>query len=107
MEAQHSLNLVTSYNIESGIIAQRLEGVPEYFGTLTSWVCNTRDAGIRKALIDMGWTPPAEKISESPRYPMHTEYQCSHCGTVSLRQPRNGKECPSCLHDTMKPRVLP
>jgi hypothetical protein len=28
---------------------------------MTRMIIKTRDAGVRKALIDMGWTPPKEK----------------------------------------------
>ena len=27
---------------------------------ISSWIINTREKAIRKALIDLGWTPPKE-----------------------------------------------
>jgi hypothetical protein len=54
----HKLSIVTNWNIEDGVISQRMEGM---LTNMTRMIIKTRDEGVRKALIDMGWTPPKEK----------------------------------------------
>ena len=42
-------------------IIQELYSKQESFEQrLTQWICDTREQGVRDALIDMGWTPPKE-----------------------------------------------
>ena len=49
--------IATNWNAD-GLITQHIEGLEPLYGRMTKWVMDSRDAGIRKALIDMGWTPP-------------------------------------------------
>jgi hypothetical protein len=53
----HKLSVITNWNTD-GIISQHMEGM---LTDMTRMIIKTRDAGVRKALIDMGWTPPKEK----------------------------------------------
>ena len=58
-ELPNNVRLVTSWNDE-GIITQHLDGIDPFVERVSKWICNTRDAGIKKALIELGWTPPGE-----------------------------------------------
>ena len=47
---------------EDNTIKQELFTVENDLPTkISSWIINTREESIRKALIDLGWTPPGEK----------------------------------------------
>ena len=56
----HKPAIVTNWNIEDGVISQRMEGM---FTDMTRMIIKTRDEGVRKALIEMGWTPPPDKCA--------------------------------------------
>jgi len=44
---------------EDGIISQELQSIQEgHVERITKWVCDTKEQGIKDALIKMGWTPP-------------------------------------------------
>lgn len=49
-----------------------IETLDQHAQRLSSWVVNTRDKLVRRALIDMGWTPPPDEkdlsgIQKGPR----------------------------------------
>ena len=47
-------------NISSkGLIVQKL--MDEKTNELSRWVCDTRESGIKAALIKLGWIPPNDK----------------------------------------------
>ena len=54
---------VTSWNAD-GIITQHMEGFDDCVTKMSRWIINTREAGVRKALIEMGWTPPPDNTLE-------------------------------------------
>jgi len=58
--APNELKLTTRFSMDTGVITQDLLG-PILEGSLTRWVMETHEAGIREALIQLGWTPPPEK----------------------------------------------
>ena len=47
----------TKFSVETGDIEQE---VTDFTGTIARHVMNVRDAQIRDALIEMGWSPPEE-----------------------------------------------
>jgi hypothetical protein len=53
------LRVVAAWNTD-GDISQHIEGFEPFCDRLTKWILRTRDEGIRKALIEMGWTPPLD-----------------------------------------------
>lgn len=59
-----SYNLRTFIDKGSGNIEQILEH-PSWEDNLSRWLMRSRDEGVRKALIDLGWTPPDNKFSFS------------------------------------------
>ena len=52
---QEVIKVVTQYNSE--LIEQSIVGFN--FDKLTKQILDLREEGTRKALIDLGWTPPA------------------------------------------------
>jgi hypothetical protein len=55
--------LKTETDKDVGLIRQEL--ISEFNGLTTmfsKWIIKTRDEGVRKALVDLGWTPPNERM---------------------------------------------
>ena len=56
------IKIITKYSPD--IIESRLEGVgiEQFgFGCLSRQIISLQDEGVRKALIELGWTPPEDK----------------------------------------------
>ena len=54
--ADNKINVTTRFNQDL------IEQETDVLGQVTRNVIRLQDEGIRKALIDLGWTPPAESI---------------------------------------------
>jgi len=46
-----------------GVISQSLlsSDIQDHINEVTRWVCDTREATIKQALINLGWTPPEKE----------------------------------------------
>jgi hypothetical protein len=55
------VKIETSFDADSGIIEQNMYATMQgYREILCRQIVNTKEAEIRQALIEMGWTPPEE-----------------------------------------------
>ena len=54
--------IIPPYTIKQEIL--QVDPFSKIENSITQWVCDTKEDGIRKSLITLGWTPPAHSESD-------------------------------------------
>lgn len=77
---------------------------------VSRWIFDTREDGLRRALIELGWTPPAQDFIPAPRptrvdpFPRGHQPHCNSIRPESRGGP--GDEC-DCIRSAPAPIVKP
>lgn len=83
---------IKTSSFENGIIEQELyRKTPTCEERVMRWVMDTRETGIRDALVKLGWTPPGKPEREEPLtihdlYPGHYQKGCIHCADMGCEE---------------------
>lgn len=70
---------------------------------VSRWIFDTREEGIRKALIELGWTPPAQDFIPAPR--PSKDWRGGHEPHCNLMFPSTGDAPCDCAKSKPKPKL--